>query len=1023
MSEPQHNNTHMGQFRTPSRDNTENSSAYSNDAAPNHPQARIPPLQAPPYYRPVGHSPQDLYPGYAPREARSDNSSGSHESQAPAAANPSQGQPSQSQLSNPSQSQNPGSNLHHLPVHGIPGNGQGYAVHGVSPHGQVLPGQGIQVAQTPQNLHHQHIHPNTQNTQNTQNPQNPQHLQTPQQPSPHTSNFVTRAAAALPRKRSSTACDTCRQKKSKCDNVRPRCGACVRSGNMNCRYRADFPGSDYSSYDPASLTILSKLDVILRHVKGDSESLPRTKVAYFQHCLWDMSLMSMFRWRAVQKVLGVSDNDQANWTRRLISKYDMKVSWGLPRKFKERFDTCTALEELLRSQISSFTNSFFLNAHTKVPCLDIISLLESIEIYTLMQKANPQTTFISMLEDYMSLEEGETVPQSFNDALLTLNLENTAVRRRAFINCCESVPLILAVCAIGIIASPVKLDNHQTFNNSTEEGRSMENSAATLAKSSPLIPKDRKKLSRSLIDYALIISSVFPLSLKRNSLVSIEYHIMLNQYHLYNMDPLSAHKAIVTASTDMMYYLEKEMNREATSEQLRYSFAERRSIVDRLFWTCLKLECELRAELSPHVPLSGITQMVPPSPFLRIPDAVSAEEHLADSVALTNKYDDKNSWYFFLTEVAVRKVDNKLYDEIYSVDAVREALWDSDEFVDRNIWKLSIKYLKQYDAIVASLSPRIRSFVLSEADVDEIHASMKRRACRKRGASEAFETDILDNLDEFFIDEDLLLKAQSESIMFIKTRFLASKIALFRPIMYLILEDRIPFSEIFEAAAAVLAQVKAEKREEVVMNHSHSPSQSNSTVSLNNDTLQLDTSSSSSQFANNFMDGEVAYIEAIKAPPKERSDMSEDNFNDIVEYDNSKDDTSPDFLNIKDYPAARKRVLQAFVKNLITVPKGNIPKIGSHRHSGSWYYVRQLIVGNISLFMLYKKVQQAIKMLVQNNAFSGGEEVMEALNLIFSRESIKGSLEHTLLMLHYWKEESPDCEIYIEQVQLCLDVL
>lgn len=36
---------------------------------------------------------------------------------------------------------------------------------------------------------------------------------------------------------------------------------------MNCHYRTDDQQKDYSSYDPASLNILSKLDVILKDLK------------------------------------------------------------------------------------------------------------------------------------------------------------------------------------------------------------------------------------------------------------------------------------------------------------------------------------------------------------------------------------------------------------------------------------------------------------------------------------------------------------------------------------------------------------------------------------------------------------------------------------------------------------------------------------------------------------------------------------------------------------------------------------
>ena len=50
---------------------------------------------------------------------------------------------------------------------------------------------------------------------------------------------TSRVAATYPRKRALTACDTCRLKKIKCDNVRPRCGSCIKNGNLNCHYRTD----------------------------------------------------------------------------------------------------------------------------------------------------------------------------------------------------------------------------------------------------------------------------------------------------------------------------------------------------------------------------------------------------------------------------------------------------------------------------------------------------------------------------------------------------------------------------------------------------------------------------------------------------------------------------------------------------------------------------------------------------------------------------------------------------------------
>ncbi|KAF4342399.1 vegetative cell wall gp1 [Fusarium beomiforme] len=78
-----------------------------------------------------------------------------------------------------------------------------------------------------------------------------------------------RTAAMYNRKRAVTACQSCRLRKTKCDNVRPACGFCSRNG-AQCVYPGSGTDSDYSSYDPASLTILDRLN----HVVSLLESRP-----------------------------------------------------------------------------------------------------------------------------------------------------------------------------------------------------------------------------------------------------------------------------------------------------------------------------------------------------------------------------------------------------------------------------------------------------------------------------------------------------------------------------------------------------------------------------------------------------------------------------------------------------------------------------------------------------------------------------------------------------------------------------
>ncbi|KAL2841985.1 hypothetical protein BJX68DRAFT_245045 [Aspergillus pseudodeflectus] len=70
---------------------------------------------------------------------------------------------------------------------------------------------------------------------------------------------------SYPRKRAVQACHTCRRKRIKCDNEHPACGSCVQLG-VECIYREN----DKSTFDPASIAILHRLDTL--------ESLVRTVI-------------------------------------------------------------------------------------------------------------------------------------------------------------------------------------------------------------------------------------------------------------------------------------------------------------------------------------------------------------------------------------------------------------------------------------------------------------------------------------------------------------------------------------------------------------------------------------------------------------------------------------------------------------------------------------------------------------------------------------------------------------------------
>lgn len=63
-------------------------------------------------------------------------------------------------------------------------------------------------------------------------------------------------------KRSAVACEQCRLRKIRYDNVWPACGFCRRNG-APCSFLYGPNANDFSSFDPASLAILDRVNHVL----------------------------------------------------------------------------------------------------------------------------------------------------------------------------------------------------------------------------------------------------------------------------------------------------------------------------------------------------------------------------------------------------------------------------------------------------------------------------------------------------------------------------------------------------------------------------------------------------------------------------------------------------------------------------------------------------------------------------------------------------------------------------------------
>ncbi|OAQ76388.1 Zn(2)-C6 fungal-type DNA-binding domain-containingprotein [Purpureocillium lilacinum] len=83
-----------------------------------------------------------------------------------------------------------------------------------------------------------------------------------------------RGTAFYPRKRANTACQVCRARKTKCDNKRPSCTYCESVGATCIQSPVDL-----SSFDPASLKILDRLDDLERLLRSAAPPLASVSAA------------------------------------------------------------------------------------------------------------------------------------------------------------------------------------------------------------------------------------------------------------------------------------------------------------------------------------------------------------------------------------------------------------------------------------------------------------------------------------------------------------------------------------------------------------------------------------------------------------------------------------------------------------------------------------------------------------------------------------------------------------------------
>lgn len=221
------------------------------------------------------------------------------------------------------------------------------------------------------------------------------------------------------------------------------------------------------------------------------------------------------------------------------------------------------------------------------------------------------------------------------------------------------------MCALGTIASP---------HDPSYEGRQLHRSVDE--------EFDRRNIAEAYYQLARK-----RLGLLDGSLMACQCYLLSGIYLMYSIQPIQAWSAFHNAASTYSLYLKGKAGLwEGNDAPASTSKSSERRLEQRLYWTCLKSECEIRSELD--LPQSDLCDLKypylfpsPPTPSspvnisqddLYVPTPASdttIPSHL-HSVSSSSSYQslEEQSWFYYLSEIALRRIENRVLNTFYRED-------------------------------------------------------------------------------------------------------------------------------------------------------------------------------------------------------------------------------------------------------------------------------------------------------------------------------------------------------------------
>lgn len=499
-----------------------------------------------------------------------------------------------------------------------------------------------------------------------------------------------RGTAFYPRKRANAACQVCRARKTKCDNQKPTCSYCLSVGAV-CNQTAE----DLSSFDPASLKILERLDVLERLMRQQGIQQTTSLAQQQGHgsdCVASSTLGE-----------GRHENIRSNDPPGEVSACIHGQDTLLPSVSRGKKLLLGALPE----------------SPDRLLCLDVFQKYRSKAGFTnkgssgsywaekpTQKRRTPETRGLRggrLLNDNIKKRRGvnELLDRFFTFVHCKNPILKEAPTRRQVISKSahgvdESAQSCLAflVCALGHLATPfgeipdIQMDS--TGPNS-----------AVYAEAEVLFQEAQSRMGALLLNNEV------------DHLIVPQCLILCGLYMMCTFRPFLAWQFFIQALAACQQFA--FLRRMYDDEDIPYihesereeRIAESDSQEQAVYWTAWKSERELRRCLClPDFPATGDTSHLYPPHFPTPPEIASN-----DSV---DQRRERASWLFYLAEISLRRLKSNVCDEILSLYRTKK----SDASFLAHLATLVPEYELQGRRWAASLPPELS--LEEPADSDDI---------------------------------------------------------------------------------------------------------------------------------------------------------------------------------------------------------------------------------------------------------------------------------------------------------------